>query len=100
MRDLADRGLTCERYADLAQDSSGIWTSPGGALVAWFKDPDGHTLVDAVPGVNDLAPVSIAVFSCRRVPDSPLPGARRRLPVGPFLFQEKTWPAFPTFTNF
>ena len=43
-RDLAERGLSFERYADLAQDSSGIWTSPGGALVAWFKDPDGHTL--------------------------------------------------------
>jgi predicted enzyme related to lactoylglutathione lyase len=22
----------------------GIWTSPGGARVAWFKDPGGNTL--------------------------------------------------------
>ena len=22
----------------------GVWKSPSGARVAWFKDPDGHTL--------------------------------------------------------
>ncbi|PYQ93394.1 MAG: glyoxalase, partial [Acidobacteria bacterium] len=22
----------------------GIWKSPGGARIAWFKDPDGNTL--------------------------------------------------------
>ena len=26
------------------QDDLGIWTSPGGARVAWFKDPDGNML--------------------------------------------------------
>ena len=26
------------------QDELGVWTSPGGAKVAWFKDPDGNTL--------------------------------------------------------
>jgi hypothetical protein len=26
------------------QDERGIWTAPGGAKVAWFKDPDGNTL--------------------------------------------------------
>jgi predicted enzyme related to lactoylglutathione lyase len=26
------------------QDADGIWTSPSGALVAWFEDPDGNTL--------------------------------------------------------
>jgi hypothetical protein len=26
------------------QDARGIWTSPAGAKVAWFKDPDGNTL--------------------------------------------------------
>jgi predicted enzyme related to lactoylglutathione lyase len=26
------------------QDDLGIWTTPDGSLVAWFKDPDGNTL--------------------------------------------------------
>jgi hypothetical protein len=26
------------------QDEAGFWTSPSGAQVAWFKDPDGNTL--------------------------------------------------------
>jgi hypothetical protein len=32
------------RSATLEQDARGIWTSPSGARVAWFKDPDGNTL--------------------------------------------------------
>ena len=28
----------------LTQDSRGIWTSPNGNKVAWFKDPDGNVL--------------------------------------------------------
>jgi hypothetical protein len=28
----------------LLQDGQGIWTSPDGSRVAWFKDPDGNTL--------------------------------------------------------
>jgi predicted enzyme related to lactoylglutathione lyase len=35
-------GITLERY-DFAGES-GIWTSPSGARVAWFKDPDGNIL--------------------------------------------------------
>jgi len=42
--ELADRGVTCERYASLAQDELGIWASPGGAKIAWFRDPDGNIL--------------------------------------------------------
>ena len=41
------RGLTFERYPFLPSDQVddlGIWTSPTGAKVAWFKDPDGNTL--------------------------------------------------------
>ena len=41
---LAAAGVVFERYAGLPQDEVGIWTSPDGALVAWFKDPDGNTL--------------------------------------------------------
>ena len=33
-----------ERYEFLEQDSLGIWTSPNGSKVAWFKDPDGNIL--------------------------------------------------------
>jgi len=32
------------RYPGLGQDRQGIWQSPSGAKVAWFKDPDGNTL--------------------------------------------------------
>jgi catechol 2,3-dioxygenase-like lactoylglutathione lyase family enzyme len=33
-----------ERYPGMQQDEIGIWNAPGGARVAWFKDPDGNTL--------------------------------------------------------
>jgi catechol 2,3-dioxygenase-like lactoylglutathione lyase family enzyme len=44
VRELAAAGVRCERYPGMAQDELGIWQSPGGARVAWFKDPDGNTL--------------------------------------------------------
>ena len=44
VRDLAKAGVVFQRYEGLTQDSAGIWRSPGGALVAWFQDPDGNTL--------------------------------------------------------
>jgi hypothetical protein len=28
----------------MGQDDDGVWQSPGGAKVAWFKDPDGNLL--------------------------------------------------------
>jgi catechol 2,3-dioxygenase-like lactoylglutathione lyase family enzyme len=43
--DLASRGVQFERFpAFMQQDALGIWAAPGGAQVAWFKDPDGNTL--------------------------------------------------------
>ncbi len=36
--------VTVERYPGMRQDDLGIWNSPSGARVAWFKDPDGNTL--------------------------------------------------------
>jgi catechol 2,3-dioxygenase-like lactoylglutathione lyase family enzyme len=42
--DLGKRRVKFERYSFLDQDDLGIWTSPSGARVAWFKDPDGNTL--------------------------------------------------------
>jgi catechol 2,3-dioxygenase-like lactoylglutathione lyase family enzyme len=44
MRGLADRGVTFVRYDFLPADSEGIWSTPDGTKVAWFKDPDGNTL--------------------------------------------------------
>lgn len=41
---LGKRGIAFERIDGLAQDGRGIWTAPGGARVAWFKDPDGNLL--------------------------------------------------------
>jgi catechol 2,3-dioxygenase-like lactoylglutathione lyase family enzyme len=43
--DLAARGVQFERFpAFMQQDEQGVWAAPGGAQVAWFKDPDGNTL--------------------------------------------------------
>jgi len=44
VRSLAKAGVAFQRYDGLAQDEDGVWRSPGGALVAWFQDPDGNTL--------------------------------------------------------
>jgi catechol 2,3-dioxygenase-like lactoylglutathione lyase family enzyme len=41
---LTARGIVFERYPWMTQDDLGIWTAPGGTLVAWFKDPDGNVL--------------------------------------------------------
>ena len=41
---LRQAGIACERYGFFEQDALGIWRSPSGAKVAWFKDPDGNTL--------------------------------------------------------
>jgi catechol 2,3-dioxygenase-like lactoylglutathione lyase family enzyme len=44
VRGLSAKGVAFERYGFLPQDDLGIWSAPGGARVAWFKDPDGNTL--------------------------------------------------------
>jgi predicted enzyme related to lactoylglutathione lyase len=41
---LTARGVAFDRFDGVEQDELGVWKSPGGALVAWFKDPDGNTL--------------------------------------------------------
>ena len=41
---LSQKGVTFERFPGLSQDQAGIWAAPGGAKVAWFKDPDGNVL--------------------------------------------------------
>ena len=41
---LAARGIVFERFGGLLQDDVGVWTTPDGAKVCWFKDPDGNIL--------------------------------------------------------
>jgi catechol 2,3-dioxygenase-like lactoylglutathione lyase family enzyme len=43
-RDLAAHGTQPLRYEGLEQDELGVWRSPSGAEVLWFKDPDGNVL--------------------------------------------------------
>ena len=42
--ELSDNGVVFEKFSTLPQNELGIWVSPSGASVAWFKDPDGNTL--------------------------------------------------------
>jgi len=44
IRVLSEKGVRFERFPGVPQDELGVWTSPSGAKVAWFKDPDGNTL--------------------------------------------------------
>jgi catechol 2,3-dioxygenase-like lactoylglutathione lyase family enzyme len=44
VKDLQKAHVTLERFPGMQQDELGIWDSPSGARVAWFKDPDGNTL--------------------------------------------------------
>jgi catechol 2,3-dioxygenase-like lactoylglutathione lyase family enzyme len=42
--ELAERGVTFERYDHFEQDEKGISREPGGPPIAWFKDPAGNIL--------------------------------------------------------
>ena len=44
IRLMNNKGIIFEKLSFLKQDVLGIWTAPGGAKVAWFKDPDGNLL--------------------------------------------------------
>ncbi|MEM7256094.1 MAG: VOC family protein [Pseudomonadota bacterium] len=44
VRGLAENGVVFQFYEQMPQNDLGIWTSPGGARVAWCKDPDGNIL--------------------------------------------------------
>jgi hypothetical protein len=46
VEELSGKGVAFERYdeAELKTDEKGIATFEGEAKVAYFKDPDGHTL--------------------------------------------------------
>jgi len=42
--DLVKKGVEFERFPGMDQDAQGVWQSPSGSRVAWFKDPDGNIL--------------------------------------------------------
>ncbi|MBZ5490463.1 MAG: VOC family protein [Acidobacteriia bacterium] len=41
---LTGRGVTFEKYPFVEDQKLGIWTTPNGDKVAWFKDPEGNVL--------------------------------------------------------
>jgi catechol 2,3-dioxygenase-like lactoylglutathione lyase family enzyme len=45
VRELESRGIIFEKYPWVKDNRGlGIWTTPNGDQVAWFKDPDGNVL--------------------------------------------------------
>jgi catechol 2,3-dioxygenase-like lactoylglutathione lyase family enzyme len=42
--ELSGKGIDFLRYGFFEQQPNGVWLAPGGAAIAWFKDPDGNTL--------------------------------------------------------
>jgi len=44
IEDLSAKGLVFLKFTQMDQDPSGIWTTPDGHKIAWFKDPSGNTL--------------------------------------------------------
>ena len=44
VKELTSRGVLFERFPGLPQDEHGVWATPSGAKVAWFKDLDGNVL--------------------------------------------------------
>jgi catechol 2,3-dioxygenase-like lactoylglutathione lyase family enzyme len=41
---LQTRGVALERFGHLNQDANGVFVTPDGSRVAWFRDPDGNLL--------------------------------------------------------
>ena len=44
MAGLAARGVEFLRYVGMDKDPAGVWTTPDGDRIAWFRDPDGNVL--------------------------------------------------------
>jgi len=42
--ELTARGIAFERFEGIQLDALGVWRSPGGAQLAWFKDPFGNMI--------------------------------------------------------
>ncbi|MGC2636886.1 MAG: VOC family protein [Acidobacteriaceae bacterium] len=43
-QELAAAGIGFERFPGIEQDEHALWHAPGGAVIGWFKDPDGNIL--------------------------------------------------------
>jgi catechol 2,3-dioxygenase-like lactoylglutathione lyase family enzyme len=71
VRELSGRHVRFRRYDGMDQDEHGIWTSPSGAKVAWFQDPDGNTL-----SVTELPSASVQVKRAPRRAARARPPAR------------------------
>lgn len=41
---LTSNGVEFQHHEGLPQNEAGIWRTPDGAQIAWFRDPDGNTL--------------------------------------------------------
>ncbi len=64
---LITRGVAFERFGGLDQDDLGIWTTPDGSRVAWFRDPDGNRL-------------SLTEFAGAQIPEQALAQAPAQAP--------------------
>lgn len=44
MSNLAGKGINFELFSGMDQDENGVWSTPEGVRIAWFKDPDDNVL--------------------------------------------------------
>lgn len=44
IEELTSKGVDFLTFDQLGQDASGVWTTPDGHKIAWFKDPSGNVL--------------------------------------------------------
>jgi catechol 2,3-dioxygenase-like lactoylglutathione lyase family enzyme len=44
VRELESAGVAFNHYPWLGENTTGIWTAPGGTQIAWFNDPFGNVL--------------------------------------------------------
>ena len=43
-KELGSKGVDFLKFDQLEQDATGVWTTPDGHKIAWFKDPSGNIL--------------------------------------------------------
>ena len=44
IEELTSKGVAFLMFDQMRQDPKGVWTSPDGHRIAWFKDPSGNIL--------------------------------------------------------
>jgi catechol 2,3-dioxygenase-like lactoylglutathione lyase family enzyme len=85
VRRLEKRGVVFQRYPGMPQDALGVWTSPSGACVAWFADPDGNTLSITQfrgPSTTSRPKTTVSVRRSAPAATAPLPtGGRPPAPL-------------------